>query len=276
VSDSERVADTHCHLMLDAFDDDRVEVLERAAEARVSPILIPGIDLDSSRKAVELAQSQDGLFVAVGIHPHEADSWGPKTADELADLATHPVVVAIGEIGLDFYRDLSPRSQQIQAFKAQLDLARDLGLPVVVHQRNAADEVLDMLLDWHAGLKGAVLHDRPGVLHGFSSPVDVAERALEAGFYLGLGGPVTFRNAKELRRIVTGLPLDRILTETDAPYLSPHPHRGKRNEPAMTRLVAQELSSLTESPLSVVAQVTSNNASTLFGWDNGTINRNLL
>jgi TatD DNase family protein len=273
---SERLADTHCHLTLDAFDIDRDQVLARAEAEGISPILVPGIDLASSRSAVALADSRPDLFAAVGVHPHEAKSWSPATPGLLANLARHDSVVAIGEIGLDFYRDLSPRALQIEVFKAQLDLARRLSLPVVVHQRDAEDEVLSLLLEWHNSLADSHLRQRPGVLHGFSSSLAMAKRAMRAGFYVGLGGPVTFKNAKNLREMVPSLPLDRILTETDAPYLAPHPHRGKRNEPAMIRLVARALSTLMESPLDVVARVTSNNASSLFGWDNGTANRHLL
>jgi len=271
-----RLADTHCHLTLDQFDVDRDEVMARAEEAGVSPILIPGTDLPSSRQAVELAEASRVLFAAVGVHPHEAKTWTESTPEELAELACSPVVVAIGEIGLDFYREYSPRSVQEHVFESQLELAAELGLPVIVHQRNAEDEVLSRLVAWHESLPDGLLRERPGVLHGFSSSLAMAERAVRAGFYLGLGGPVTFKNAKTLRQIVPSLPLDRLLTETDAPFLAPHPHRGKRNEPAMTRLVAQELSTLMESPLDVVAQVTSNNAASLFGWDHGTANRHLL
>jgi len=270
------VADTHCHLTLDQFDVDRDEVMARAEEAGVSPILIPGTDLPSSRRAVELAQASRVLFAAVGVHPHEAKTWTESTPKALAELASNPVVVAIGEIGLDFYREYSPRSVQEHVFESQLELAAELGLPVIVHQRDAEDEVLSRLVAWHENLPDGLLRERPGVLHGFSSSLAMAERAVQAGFYLGLGGPVTFKNAKTLRQIVPSLPLDRLLTETDAPFLAPHPHRGKRNEPAMTRLVAQELSTLMESPLDVVAQVTSNNAASLFGWDHGTANRHLL
>ncbi len=272
----ERLADTHCHLACDEFDVDRREVMARAVESGISPILIPGTDLPSSRQAVEIAASNPGVFAAVGIHPHEAETWTEDTLDELIRLARQDVTVAIGEIGLDFYRNLSPPVLQRQAFGAQLELAADLGLPVIVHQRDAEEEVLSMLIAWHDGLPDGELRHRPGVLHGFSSSQEYAQRALRAGFYLGLGGPITFKNARQLRQLVPSLPLDRILTETDAPYLAPHPHRGKRNEPAMTRLVAQELSNLMESPLDVVAQVTSNNASALFGWDHGTADRHIL
>jgi TatD DNase family protein len=270
------VADTHCHLVRDEFDSDRADVLTRADQAGILPILIPGTDVPSSRQAVALAESSSRLYAAVGVHPHDAKTWGPESAGELAELAQSDVVVAIGEIGLDFYRDFSPRPLQREVFQAQLDLARELELPVIVHQRQAEDDVMSILLAWHKSLPVGGLRRNPGVLHGFSGSQEIAQRAIEAGFYLGLGGPVTFKNAHDLRQMVPSLPLDRILTETDAPFLAPHPHRGKRNEPAMTRLVAQELSTLMESPLDVVAQVTSNNASTLFGWDHGTANRHLL
>lgn len=276
MSSAGRLADTHCHLTLDQFDIDRSEVLARAEEAGISPILIPGTDLPSSRKAIEIAQAGRGLFAAVGVHPHEASTWTDGTVDELAVLARHDLVVAIGEIGLDFYRDYSPRPMQKRAFEAQLDLAQALDLPVIVHQRAAEDEVISMLVAWHDKLPEGSLKAHPGVLHGFSGTPGIAKCAADAGFYLGLGGPVTFKNARQLREMVPSLPLERILTETDAPFLAPHPHRGKRNEPAMTRLVAEELSTLMESPFDVIAQVTSLNAASLFGWDHGIADGNIL
>lgn len=270
------LADTHCHLNLAPFDDDLDQVLARAAEAGIQTMLIQGTDLASSRKAVQLAGTRPELFAAIGVHPHEASGWGPESESELADLARSDCVVAIGEIGLDFYRLLSPRDIQIQVFEAQLTLAGELGLPVVVHQRQAEDEVLSTLAIWVDGLGDDELRQRPGVLHGFSSSAEYAERALALGFYLGIGGPLTFKNAAHLRHVVSGLRLSRLLLETDSPYLAPQPHRGQRNEPAMARLVGLELASVLNLPFEIVAGQTSQNAAALFRWNHGTHNGHLL
>jgi TatD DNase family protein len=269
---SERVplADTHCHLCLADFEPDLPEVLERARAAGVERILVPGIDLETSRRAVELADDHEEIFAAVGVHPHHAATFGPATRDELRRLADSPRVVAIGEIGLDYYRDRSPRPAQRKAFEGQLDLAAEVRRPVVVHNREASGDVLERLLPW------AALRDNPGVLHAFSSDAGEALAAAEAGLFLGVAGPITYPNAGERRRVTGELPRERILLETDSPYLTPHPHRGRRNEPARTTLIAAALAEIWGIDPDDARRAVWKNAATLFHWDHGTDNRHLL
>jgi TatD DNase family protein len=273
--DSARLVDSHCHLSDEAFSGDLPAVLVRARDAGVSRVVIPGVDLQSSARAVHLAEGTPGLFAAVGIHPHEARHWQAESIDRLRQLARSPCVVAIGEIGLDYYRDHSPRRQQRHAFDEQLALAAELGLPVIVHNREAIDDVLAALLPWAAGLTPAH-RQHPGVLHAFSADLKAGQRAVAAGFMIGIGGPITYRNADERRQITSALPVDHLLVETDAPYLAPHPHRGGRNEPAYVRLVAESLADMEGMDHSELAVLTTANAADLFGWDHGIENSDLL
>jgi len=250
------LTDTHAHLDFPQFDSDREEAIERALAAGVSRILNVGADLASSRRAVALAKAHPQIYAAVGVHPHDAKTLTEEVLTELRELARHPQVVAIGEIGLDFYRDLSPRDVQRQAFERQLALARELDKPVIIHDREAHAEVMDTLRRWQ-GLRG--------VLHCFSGSLEMARRAVELGFYISIAGPVTFKNARRLPEIVRQLPLERLLIETDCPYLAPHPHRGERNEPAYVRLVAEAVAEIKGLPLEEVARVTTANTQTLFG-----------
>ncbi len=262
------VIDSHCHLDFPQFDEDRAAVLDRARAAGVRAIINPGTDLTSSRRAVALAEAEPDVYAAVGVHPHDARSLDEETLNELRALAAHPKVVAIGEIGLDFYRDLSPRDQQRRAFESQLALAAELELPVIIHCRDAHQEVLATLQAW------AEDHPAPprgwrGVLHAFSGDEAMAEAGRAIGFALSLGGPVTFRNARRLHALVPKLPLDHLLLETDAPYLAPHPHRGKRNEPAWVTLVAEAVARLTGVSVEAIVRQTTANAVRLFGLPDG-------
>lgn len=252
--------DSHCHLDQSQFDGDRQAVVERAKEGGVVCVINPGVDVPSSGAAVLLAQRYTSVRAAVGVHPHDAKTLDAAALDELKRLARSPSIVAIGEIGLDFYRDLSPRDVQRWAFQTQLELAADLGLPVIVHDREAHDDVLAILKDWHAQQLRAA-----GVLHSFSGDTALAERALTLGFYIGVSGPVTFQNAHRLREVVRSVPIERLLIETDAPYLTPHPYRGRRNEPTYVRLVAQAVAEVRGLTLEEVAAQTGANASALFG-----------
>lgn len=264
------LADTHCHLCLDAFRADLEEVLARARQAGVARMLVPGIDLETSRRAVELAEAHSEILAAVGVHPHNASGYTPEVRAGLQELGASRRVVAIGEIGLDYYRDLSPRPQQIRAFEDQLELAGRLGLPVVIHQRAAGEEVLERLLPWSAG------RTRPGVLHAFSGDAAQAEAATAAGLYLGLAGPITFPRAQELREVAAGAPHDRVVIETDSPYLTPHPRRGERNEPARVALVAEALARAWASDIEHARTTVWQNADELFRWSDGTHDRHLL
>jgi TatD DNase family protein len=267
--------DSHCHLNLSEFDADRKSVIARARSVGVDRIVVPGIDLATSRAAVALAGQEEGIFAAIGVHPHHAADLDETALAELRSLAGSPGVVAIGEIGLDYFRNLAPAEVQRSAFEQQLELAAALELPVIVHTRDAAADVISCLLDWVAAL-GERLAGRRGVLHAFSSGEQIVSAGASAGFYFGVAGPITFRNAEERRRVSAALPSDRVLVETDAPYLTPHPNRGRRNEPAYTLLVAEKLAEVKNESFSRVASTTSANAARLFGWDDGTDNRYIL
>jgi len=252
--------DTHCHLDFAPFDGDRDQVLKRAVEAGVTVLVNPGADLESSCRAVELAGRFSQVYAAVGVHPHDATTLDETVLHKLAELARHPKVVAIGEIGLDYYRDLSPRAQQRNAFERQLTLAAERKLPVIVHQREAAQDVLAILKRWRAQHS-----DQPaGVLHAFSGDLVMARQALELGFYIGIAGPVTYANARKLPEMLPRLPVERLVIETDAPYLTPHPHRGQRNEPAYLPLIARRLAELLRMPLETLATQLTENARQIF------------
>lgn len=256
--------DSHCHLDFSQFDEDRAEVLARARAAGVRVIINPGVDLASSRRAIALAEKEPDVYAAVGVHPHDATAVDEAALEALRDLAAHPKVVAIGEIGLDFYRDLSPRDRQQWAFERQLDLAAELGLPVIVHCREAWPQVMATLRSWSdrfSPLEGGYR----GVLHAFSGDQAMAEAGRQMGFMVSLGGPVTFQNARRLHALVLALSLDALLLETDAPYLSPHPYRGRRNEPARLPLIAEAIARLQDVSVEEVARRTTCNAIRLFG-----------
>lgn len=240
--------DTHCHLDFSAYDDIRAAVIQEAADAGVTRIINPGVDLPRTQAALALADAYPGVYAAVGIHPNSTVGFSDDVLAQVRALVAHPKVVAIGEIGIDYYWDDAPKEVQWAAFEAQLALAAERALPVIVHNRDASDDVLAILTTWTATLPAA-LKDRPGVLHSFSAPQAVADRGIELGFYLGFTGPVTFKNADDLRRIAARVPVDRILVETDGPFLTPHPYRGQRpNKPAYVRLVAQRIAALHNLP----------------------------
>ena len=243
-------------------------VVDRARQNGVERILNPAIHLASSFDILRLAESIDEVYAAVGVHPNEALSWESGMQDSIQEAAHHSKVVAIGEIGLDYYRDYSPRDLQRRVFTHQLELAAEMNLPVIIHNRQASEDVLELLTAWHATLVKAnsPLKDRPGVLHSFSDQLPVAKQAIDIGFFIGFTGPITYKNAYNLQELVKSIPLDSILIETDAPFLPPHPHRGKRNEPAHVRLVAEKLSELLEVDFQTVAKATTVNAKQLFGW----------
>lgn len=265
------LSDTHCHLMLSTFDDDRMQVMARAQSAGINRMLVPGVDLNTSRSAVELSEQYEEIYAAVGVHPHYASTWDHSTEVELRSLTNSSKVVAIGEIGLDYYRNVSPPDIQKRAFRAQLDMASECELPVVIHNREAVTDVMDYLLKWSAEIPPR-LAGRAGVLHANSTDLETTCKAISAGLYIGIAGTVTYHNTEALKQITTQVPLDRQLLETDAPYLTPHPHRGERNEPAYVRFVAEKIASLLDISLSIAAEETSRNASNLFCWNHENIN----
>jgi TatD DNase family protein len=257
------VIDTHCHLNFDVFDGDREAVVVRAQAAGVDRIIAPAVDLPTSVAVTTLAQTHPRVYAAVGVHPNSTANWSAEHLAAIEDYSRSPRVVAIGEIGLDYHWDYSPPDVQKVAFQAQLDLAKRLQLPVIIHNRESSEDVMTMLEAWARDLP-ATLKDRPGVMHSFSGDMGIAERALAAGFYLGFTGPITYKNAEATRRIAATVPLQRLLVETDAPYLTPIPHRGKRNEPAYIPLVVERLAAVKNISADEMARITTENAERLF------------
>jgi TatD DNase family protein len=261
--------DSHCHLTFNAFDEDRDEVLARAAEAGVVALINPGTDLEDSRRVVAAAEQIPQLYAAVGFHPNDAGDFDEIALAQLRQLAQHPKVVAIGEIGLDYYWDKAPRPRQQEVFEQQLALAKALAKPVIIHQREAAADTMAILRQWAAG------RDHPGlVLHSFSGDMAMAQEAIELGFYLGISGPVTFKNARDLAEIVAAMPPERLLVETDAPFLSPHPLRGKRNEPARVKLIAERIAELQKRSFAGMSRQLTENTIELFKLEDNYVTSN--
>ena len=251
--------DTHAHLEMEAFDDDREAVLARAAEAGLTAIVTVGTTLPDCEKAAALTRLYKPVYAAVGIHPHEVKDIDAATYDALRVLARHEKVVAIGEIGLDFFYTLSPHEVQLQCFREQIDLAEELDLPVIVHDREAHPEILDILRTRKGRLRG--------VLHCFSGDWAMARECLDLGFHLSVAGPVTYKKADQLRTVAREMPMERLLVETDAPYLAPQPYRGKRNEPAYVMETVRVLAELRDMPVDELERWTAANARRLFGID---------
>jgi len=250
--------DTHAHLGYPDFDKDRTEVIDRSFEAGCEAIVEIGWDLASSGAAAGLAGEEERIYAAVGIHPHEAHKAAPDALDRLGSLLDRPKVVALGETGLDFYRNYSPPEAQREIFRRQIALAREKSAPLIIHDRDAHADVLRILRSDKAS-------DVGGVMHCFSGDVETARQAVELGFHLGFGGSLTYGRKEEIwREILKVTPRQRILLETDCPWLSPAPFRGKRNEPARLRLVVEKMAELIEAEPEEVEQVTSENARRLF------------
>ncbi len=254
------LVDSHAHLDDPRFTSDLEDVLEKTCEERIHYIISVGSNLESSLINVELASCYPQVFAAVGIHPHDAGSVSDETLHEIEKLArTNPKVVAIGETGLDFYYDHSPRNVQESAFRRHLQLARSLKLPIIIHDRDAHDDVLRILKDEYGGEKIR------GVLHCFSGDRGFAKKCLDLGLYLSFAGPLTFPKNEELREVVKSLPAERILVETDCPYLAPQGHRGKRNEPALVRVTAEKIAELKNLSMEDISRITNLNVYRLFG-----------
>lgn len=290
------LTDTHCHLDFNKFDEDRELVIQRAAEAGVTRIVIPSLDYASSRAAIRLAQSHPGIFAAVGFHPTDLDKWTDNSIEQLSSFFSeqddpsqaHPghqrppaphKIVAIGEIGLDYYwvKESEKRAFQKAALQAQLQLAQQVNKPVIIHMREEGDawhgqasvDLLEILGAWQTELARTrhPLAEKPGVLHSFNGTLETAQKAITHNFYIGVTGPVTYKNAEEKRQIVGQIPLERLLIETDAPFLTPVPHRGKRNEPAFVAHIADKIAEIHQTTRAQVAEITSRNAMRLFGWE---------
>jgi len=249
--------DTHTHVQMHQFDVDRDRVVQSAFAEGIERLIVPGIDVETSRAAITLAAKYPGrIFAATGTHPHDASTLTPEALAAQRALAREPGVVAIGEIGLDFYRDLSPRDVQREALVAQFDLARERDLPIILHNRESHTEMVAALREHGAGLSG--------VFHCFIGDKSMARDALDLGFYLSFAGPVTFPRNIELAEVAAWAPLERILVETDAPYLAPPPFRGKRNEPRHVAITAHHIAELRNMSFEDLAAATWHNATTLF------------
>lgn len=264
--DSPKLIDSHCHLNFNDFGTDQPDIIEQARQTGIAAIINPGIDIATSQEAVALSVKYEFIYAAVGVHPHEAKDWNDETHTVLDNLAIEKKVVAIGEIGLDYYRDRAPRNAQIRAMETQLAIAAEKQLPVIIHNRDADLDVMDILETWQKELinSGSPLAERPGVLHSFAGNLKMAERAIEANFFLGINGIVTFKNAVNIQELVKDLPLDHLLVETDAPFLAPHPHRGSRNEPSFVRHTAMKIAELKQRSFVEIAKITTMNAQLLF------------
>ncbi len=256
------MVDSHAHLDFPQFDGDREETVRRALETGVAAIIDVGCDLASSYAAVSLAERYSQVYAAVGYHPHHAAALGEGEMAELSRLADHPKVVALGEMGLDFYRDYTPRDIQIRSFQAQLELARRLGRPVIIHSRQADDATYDLLAPW---AEKATTGRPLGVMHCYSGDLALARRYLALGFSISLAGPVTYPNAARQATLAQELPLTALLVETDAPFLPPQSHRGRRNEPAYLVETVARIATLKEIESAAVAEATAANAARLFG-----------
>jgi TatD DNase family protein len=250
--------DTHVHLNADQYNEDLSEVIERALASGVSQMVVVGFDRMTIKKAMELAESYDFLYASVGWHPVDAIDMKEEDLLWLEELSAHPKVVALGEMGLDYYWDKSPKEVQKEVFRKQIRLAKKVNLPIIIHNREATADIIEILKEEKADTVG-------GIMHCFSGSVEIAKECIQMNFYISLGGPVTFKNAKQPKKVAEEIPLDRLLIETDCPYLTPHPYRGKRNEPSYVKLVAEEISEIKGISLEEVGRITTENAKKLFG-----------
>lgn len=240
------LVDSHCHLELEDYDRDRPEVIGRAAEAGVSCMITVGTEAAYFGKVVSIIEKHDSIYGAIGIHPHNAKDYSPEAEKTIKEYLTHPKIIAYGEIGLDFYRNYSPAQLQVESFRGQIELAREAGLPVVIHSRNAKRETLEILRTALAG--------NTTVIHCYSYDVETAGKILDMGMYLSVPGTVTYQNAG-LAKVVRYAPLDRLLSETDAPFLTPASEKGKRNEPAFVERVVREIAALKSKTIEETAAV---------------------
>jgi len=249
--------DSHAHLDDQRFDKDRDKVINQLKDNGVDIVINPGADVASSVKSVALAQKYDNIYAAVGVHPHDAKDMDETTIELLRSLSNKDKVVAIGEIGLDYHYDNSPRDVQKKWFIEQIKLAKELSLPIIIHEREAQQDMYNILKEYAD-------EKLRGVLHCYSGSLEMAKEYLKMGFYLSFAGPVTFKNAKTPKEVAKNIPLERLLVETDSPYLTPEPHRGKRNEPLYVRYVAAMIAELRGVTFEEIAQNTSQNVKKLF------------
>jgi TatD DNase family protein len=253
------IIDTHAHLNMEEFDGDRDNVVSRSNDSGVKTVINVGIDMSSNREVIQLAEKYPGMYAVLGIHPHDAKLVKPEDLDTIAEMTDHSRVVAIGETGLDYYYENSPRDVQIDIFKKHLALADRLDLPVVIHTRSAQDDTIAVLTEWsdRSSLPQGKVR---GVIHCFNTDYESAGKYMEMGFYFSIGGYIGYPSSAELREVVRGIPLERIMIETDCPFLPPQQYRGKRNEPSYCVLTAEILASLKGLTLEELAEQTTLNA----------------
>lgn len=249
--------DTHAHLNAPEFAEDQEEVITRARENGVSTIVNIGFNAETIPTCMELVEKYDFIYGVVGWHPQDAKDFRDEHLDWLTELSRHPKVVGLGEMGLDYYWDTSPKDVQAEVFRKQIRLARQLQLPIVIHNRDAHQDIITILREEKAEEVG-------GIMHCFSGSWETAKMALDMNFYISFGGPLTFKNARVPKEVAVQVPLDRLLVETDCPYLTPHPYRGKRNETGYVRLVCEEMARLHEKSYEEMAAITTENAKRLF------------
>ncbi|MED4533460.1 TatD family hydrolase [Metabacillus fastidiosus] len=250
--------DTHAHLNALQYENDVEEVIQRALDEGVSEIVVVGFDRETIERAMELIEEYDFIYAAVGWHPVDAIDMTDKDLEWIRELSEHPKVVAIGEMGLDYYWDKSPKDIQKEVFRKQIALAKEVKLPIIIHNRDATADVVAILEEEGASEVG-------GIMHCFTGSLEVAKQCMDMNFYISFGGPVTFKNAKKPKEVVQEIPLDRLLIETDCPYLTPHPFRGKRNEPGYVKYVAEEIAKLRNLSYEEIAKKTSDNGKKIFG-----------
>ena len=270
-----QLTDTHCHLDYNKFDSDRAEVIQRAVDSGLIRMLVPGLHHRSSKEAIQLAESNPSVYAAVGFHPTDLEEFSEKTFQEIKELAKHPKVVAVGEIGIDYYwvKENDKRAFQRDVLKQQLQFAKEINKPVIIHMREendawfgeASQDLIKILEEWQGNLPGP-LAEKPGVLHSFNGNLETAQKAIDLNFYIGITGPVTYKNAEEKRLIIKQLPITKLLIETDAPFLSPVPFRGKRNEPAFVHHIADKIAEIYFKSPAEIASITTANAARLFAW----------
>ncbi|RXZ01062.1 TatD family hydrolase [Fictibacillus sp. S7] len=249
--------DTHAHLNAIQFEEDLEDVIQRALDEGISHIVVVGFDQPTIKGALKLADTYDFIYAAVGWHPVDAVDMTPEDLQWIEELADHPKVVAIGEMGLDYHWDKSPKDVQKRVFRQQIQLAKKVKLPIIIHNREATQDVVDILREEGAEEVG-------GIMHCYSGSLEVAKECMDMNFYISFGGPVTFKNAKKPKEVAKEIPIDRLLIETDCPYLSPHPLRGKRNEPSYVKYVAEAIAELREIPLEDLVKKTTENAKRLY------------
>ena len=251
------LVDTHAHIDFEPLSIDIEKTINDAKDAGVEKIIIPGVTIEDLDKIIALIDKYDCLYGAAGLHPSEAKSWDDNSYNTLKEYAKHPKIVAIGEIGLDYHWDNSFNDLQKHVFKQQIQLAKELKKPVIVHDREAHQDTLNILVETSASEVG-------GVMHCFSGSAEFALQCIKLNFYIALGGPVTFKNAKKPKEVAKAVPLENLVLETDSPYLTPHPYRGKTNSPHLVRLVAEEIAGIKEIPFNEIARITTLNAKKLF------------